>query len=70
MLDGAVGAELLQKLSDHPTAGLIGLCYMDGGTRNVYNTKKPITKVEDLKGLKIRMMGNPMFIDTMKRARR
>jgi tripartite ATP-independent transporter DctP family solute receptor len=65
VLDGAVGQELLQKLSDHPTAGLVALAYMDGGTRNVYNSKRPIKKVEDLKGLKVRMMGNPMFIDTM-----
>ena len=65
VLDGPIGVALLQKLSDHPTAGLIGLAYMDGGTRNVYNAVRPITKVADLKGLKIRMMGNPMFIDTM-----
>ena len=38
---------------------------MNAGTRNVYNSKKPITSVEDLKGLKIRMMGNPVFVDTM-----
>ena len=38
---------------------------MNGGTRNVYNSKKPIKTVEDLKGLKIRMMGNPVFVDTM-----
>jgi TRAP-type C4-dicarboxylate transport system substrate-binding protein len=38
---------------------------MIAGTRNVYNSKKPITTVEDLKGLKIRMMGNPVFVDTM-----
>ena len=38
---------------------------MNGGTRNVYNSKKPIKTVDDLKGLKIRMMGNPIFVDTM-----
>ena len=38
---------------------------MNAGSRNVYNSKHPITKVEDLKGLKIRMMGNPVFVDTM-----
>ena len=65
VVDGPIGDELLKKLSDHPTAGLIGLCYMNAGVRNVYNSKKPITKVEDLKGLKIRMMGNPLFVDTM-----
>ncbi len=65
VIDGDIGTEMLKKLSDHPTAGLIGLCWMNAGTRNVYNSKKPITSVEDLKGLKIRMMGNPVFVDTM-----
>src|SRR6186997_236099 len=65
VIDGEIGDEMLKKLSDHPTAGLIGLCWMNAGTRNVYNSKKPITTVEDLKGLKIRMMGNPVFVDTM-----
>jgi tripartite ATP-independent transporter DctP family solute receptor len=65
VIDGPIGDEMLKKLSDHPTAGLIGIAWMNGGTRNVYNSKKPIKSVEDLKGLKIRMMGNPVFIDTM-----
>ena len=65
VIDGEIGDEMLKKLSDHPTANLIGLCWMNAGTRNVYNSKHPITKVEDLKGLKIRMMGNPVFVDTM-----
>jgi tripartite ATP-independent transporter DctP family solute receptor len=65
VIDGAIGEEMLKKLTDHPTANLIGLCWMNAGTRNVYNSKKPIQTVEDLKGLKIRMMGNPVFVDTM-----
>jgi tripartite ATP-independent transporter DctP family solute receptor len=65
VIDGPIGEELLKKLSDHPTANLIGLCWMNAGTRHVYNNKKPIRTVEDLKGLKIRMMGNPVFVDTM-----
>src|SRR5262249_30526767 len=65
VIDGPIGDELLKKLSDHPTAGLIGLCWMNAGTRNVYNSRKPIRSIEDLKGLKIRMMGNPVFVDTM-----
>ena len=35
VIDGPIGDELLKKLSDHPTAGLIGLCWMNAGTRNV-----------------------------------
>ncbi len=65
VIDGEIGNELLKKLTDHPTANLIGLCWMNAGVRNVYNSKKPIVQVEDLKGLKIRMMGNPLFVDTM-----
>jgi tripartite ATP-independent transporter DctP family solute receptor len=64
VIDGAIGDELLKKLSEHPTAGLIGLCWMNAGTRNVYS-KKPVRAVADLKGQKIRMMGNPIFVDTM-----
>jgi len=65
VIDGPIGDELLQKLSNHPTAGLIGLCWMNAGTRNIYNSKKPVHSIEDLRGLKIRMMGNPVFVDTM-----
>jgi tripartite ATP-independent transporter DctP family solute receptor len=64
VIDGPIGVEMLKKLSDSK-ANLIGLCWMNAGTRNVYNSKKPIKSVEDLKGLKIRMMGNPVFVDTM-----
>lgn len=65
VIDGEIGQELLKKVSDHPTLNLVGLCWMNAGTRNVYNSKKPIRSIEDLKGLKIRMMGNPLFVDTM-----
>ena len=40
-------------------------CFRHAGTRHVYNSKRPIKSVEDLKGLKIRMMGNPVFVHTM-----
>jgi len=55
---------MLEKISSNPETKLIGLCWMDAGSRNVY-TSKPIRKPEDLAGLKIRMMGNPIFVDTM-----
>jgi len=51
VIDGPIGDELLKKLSDHPTAGLIGLCWMNAGTRNVYNSKKPIKSIDDLTGV-------------------
>jgi tripartite ATP-independent transporter DctP family solute receptor len=65
VIDGPIGDELLKKLTDHPTANLVGLCWMNAGQRNVYNSKHPINTLADLKGLKIRMMGNPVFVETM-----
>ena len=38
---------------------------MDAGARSVYDTKRPIKSIDDLKGLKVRVMGNPMFVDMM-----
>jgi tripartite ATP-independent transporter DctP family solute receptor len=64
VIDGDIGKEMAQKITDNPRTNLVFLAWMDAGTRNVY-TKKEIRKPEDLKGLKIRMMGNPLFVDTM-----
>jgi len=63
VIDGPIGAELLDKLTNS-SARLVGLGWMDAGTRNVY-AEKPVTKPADLKGMKIRMMGNPIFVETM-----
>jgi tripartite ATP-independent transporter DctP family solute receptor len=63
VIDGPIGQELLDKISASP-ARLVGLAWMDGGSRSLY-TKKPVRRIEDLKGQKIRMMGNPLFVDTM-----
>jgi len=63
VIDGPIGAEMLDKLSNS-SARLIALGWMDAGTRNVYSDK-PVTKPADLKGMKIRMMGNPLFVETM-----
>jgi len=63
VIDGPIGQELLDKISASP-AKLVALAWMDGGSRSLY-TKKAVRKPEDLKGQKIRMMGNPLFVDTM-----
>ena len=60
-----IGQELLDKVTNNDKAGLVGLCWMDAGARSVYDTKKPIKTIADLKGLKIRVIGNPMFVDMM-----
>jgi tripartite ATP-independent transporter DctP family solute receptor len=63
VIDGPIGEEMLNKLTNSP-ARLVALGWMDAGTRNVYSDK-PVTKPADLKGMKIRMMGNPVFVETM-----
>jgi tripartite ATP-independent transporter DctP family solute receptor len=63
VIDGAVGDDLLAKVTASP-AKLVALGWMDGGSRSLY-TKKPVRSPADLKGQKIRMMGNPLFVDTM-----
>jgi tripartite ATP-independent transporter DctP family solute receptor len=65
VIDGPIGQELLDKVSNNANTRLIGLAWMDAGARSVYDTKKPIKSIDDLKGLKMRVMGNPMFVDMM-----
>jgi tripartite ATP-independent transporter DctP family solute receptor len=65
MMDGPIGQELLDKVTASPNAGLVALCWMDSGARSLYNTKRPIKTIEDLKGLKFRVIGNPIFVDMM-----
>jgi tripartite ATP-independent transporter DctP family solute receptor len=65
MMDGPLGQELLDKITANANAGLVGLCWMNSGARSLYNTKRPIKSIEDIKGLKFRVIGNPIFIDMM-----
>src|ERR1700688_272786 len=65
MMDGPIGQELLDKITASPNANLVALCWMDCGARSLYNTKHPIKGIEDVKGLKFRVIGNPIFIDMM-----
>lgn len=46
--------------------GLKPLAWAENGFRQVTNSKRPIEKPEDLKGLRIRVVGNPLFMDTFR----
>src|SRR5438876_2527569 len=65
VIDGPIGQELMDKVTNNPKAGLVALAWMDAGARSLYDTKKPIKDISDLKGMKFRVMGNPMFVDMM-----
>src|SRR5215467_4060445 len=65
VIDGPIGKELLDKVTGNAKAGLIGICWMDAGARSIYDVKRPVHGIGDLKGLKVRVMGNPMFVDMM-----
>jgi tripartite ATP-independent transporter DctP family solute receptor len=58
--DGAFGRNLFTRLADK---GLIGLGYWDLGFRNLTNSKRPVTRLEDIAGLKIRVIQSPLYID-------
>ncbi len=63
ILDGPFGQALLNKLQEK---GLVGLVYWENGFRNLTNSKHPIAKMEDLQGIKLRVMQNPVYIDMFK----
>lgn len=63
LLDGPFGQALLAKL---PEKGLVSLGYWDLGFRNVTNSKRPITRPEDFDGIKLRVIPNPVFLETFK----
>lgn len=60
VMDGPIGDEILKAFEPH---GMVGLAYYDSGARSIYNSKRPVTKLEDMKGLKIRVQQSDMFID-------
>src|SRR6476661_1502671 len=58
---GAYGKAMIDGL---PPKGLIGLGYWGLGFRNVTNSTRPITKLEDFSGLKLRVIPNPVYLET------
>jgi TRAP-type transport system periplasmic protein len=63
LLDGPLGKALIERL---PEKGLVAIGFWDLGFRNVTNSRRAITKPEDLEGLKLRVIPNPVFLDTFK----
>lgn len=62
-LDGPLGDKLNAQL---PPIGMRNLAFAENGFRMITNNRGPVTKPEDLVGLKIRTMENPMHIATFK----
>jgi tripartite ATP-independent transporter DctP family solute receptor len=60
VLDGPFGQSLLARL---PEKGLIGLAYWENGFRNLTNSRHPVKTADDIAGLKVRTMQNPLYID-------
>ncbi len=63
ILDGEFGKHIDAKLEG---VGLVNLAYWENGFRNLTNSRRPVEKWEDFKGLKVRVMQNNVFLDTFK----
>jgi len=63
VLDGPVGTKVKAKLEEK---GLVGLVYWENGFRNLTNNKRAVAKLEDLDGIKLRVMQNNVFLDSFK----
>jgi tripartite ATP-independent transporter DctP family solute receptor len=63
VVDGAFGQKLHAKLAEK---GLVGLAYFELGFRNMTNSKRPIARVEDIEGLKLRVIPNAINVDWVK----
>ena len=63
VLDGPIGQKVMDKLQDK---GLVGLAYWENGFRNLTNSKRPVTKLEDLNDVKLRVMQNNVYLDSFK----
>ncbi|MDR1534256.1 MAG: TRAP transporter substrate-binding protein [Planctomycetota bacterium] len=63
VLDGEVGKYFLTEIL--PKHGFYGLAYLDAGIRSIYNRNKPILKIDDVRGMKLRVPESPIFMDSM-----
>ena len=63
VVDGPLGQKLHAKLAEK---GIVGLAYTELGFRNLTNSRKPINTVDDIAGLKLRVIPNAINIDWVK----
>lgn len=63
VLDGPIGQELLDKLNE---VNLKGLAYAERGFRNLTNSERPVSHPDDIDGLRVRVMENPVYVDTFR----
>ncbi|KQP16102.1 DctP family TRAP transporter solute-binding subunit [Pseudorhodoferax sp. Leaf265] len=61
LTQGEVGKDLFARLEK---AGVVPLAWGENGYREITNSKRPIKSPEDLKGMKLRVVGSPLFADT------
>jgi tripartite ATP-independent transporter DctP family solute receptor len=59
VMDGPIGQQILDAFTSHD---LIGLAFYDSGSRSFYNSKHPIKSIDDMKGLKIRVIQSDIFV--------
>ncbi|TPI31279.1 TRAP transporter substrate-binding protein [Mesorhizobium sp. B3-2-1] len=60
VMDGPIGDQILKAFEAHD---LVGLAFYDSGARSFYNTKKDITSMADMKGMKFRVIQSDVFVD-------
>jgi tripartite ATP-independent transporter DctP family solute receptor len=61
VLDGEFGQMITDKMEPH---GLVNLAFWENGFRNLTNSVRPVTRLEDLEGMRVRVMQNDIFLDT------
>lgn len=60
VMDGEIGQQFADALAEK---NLIALSWFDSGARSLYNTERPISTPDDVRGLKIRVMNNDLYVD-------
>jgi tripartite ATP-independent transporter DctP family solute receptor len=63
ILDGPIGQKVMDTL---PERGLVGLVYWENGFRNLTNTRRPVTRLEDLDGIRLRVMQNNVYLESFR----